>query len=603
MAEKASFQETLEGDTPADHLCLVFLALLLTAACFARFSSLRESPSIVFWNEITMSQDIPDMFKILVASDIHIGYNEKDSIRGEDSFNAFEEVMQIARDRQVDFVLLGGDLFHDNKPSPKCMFFATETLRKYCLGESNVAFELISDQKENFKHTTNFPYVNFEEENLNVALPVFSIHGNHDDPTGKNPMCYLETLAASGLINYFGKYMDMKKIDVRPLLLRKGRTNLALYGLGSLPEERLHRLFEKKAVRFLRPAEDTENWFNVFVVHQNRSPHGTKYLPEKFLTQLPHLVVWGHEHESKPEPDFNQDCGFHVLQPGSTVTTALCESESIPKNVFIVEIFYDEEAGDNKFKTEAIPLETVRQFYFESMDLDQELADHDIKNVKENKEAIQRVVADKVQSMIAQAEIDRRERQPKLPLIRLRLESQNVIPFHEKTFGIAFQGKVANPNDIILFKRKIVKKTANKGDIDRSVLDSLIAEFDGSQISNIEDLVVEYFESKKDAKSQLNVLPERHLTLKVKDMVEKEMDGSAITEFIERLQEKCAAKLLDKIDIDSIGDEAELKNYIRDFRANIVSKDKHREEAFSHAVSQASKSQSSNGSKYSDVIS
>jgi len=30
-------------------------------------------------------------------------------------------VLQIARDREVDMVLLGGDLFHDNKPSRKIM--------------------------------------------------------------------------------------------------------------------------------------------------------------------------------------------------------------------------------------------------------------------------------------------------------------------------------------------------------------------------------------------------------------------------------------------------------------------------------------------------
>lgn len=29
-----------------------------------------------------------------------------------------------------------------------------------------------------------FNYVNYEDENLNVAIPVFSIHGNHDDPSG-----------------------------------------------------------------------------------------------------------------------------------------------------------------------------------------------------------------------------------------------------------------------------------------------------------------------------------------------------------------------------------------------------------------------------------
>lgn len=26
--------------------------------------------------------------------------------------------------------------------------------------------------------------VNFEDPNINISIPIFSIHGNHDDPTG-----------------------------------------------------------------------------------------------------------------------------------------------------------------------------------------------------------------------------------------------------------------------------------------------------------------------------------------------------------------------------------------------------------------------------------
>jgi hypothetical protein len=34
----------------------------------------------------------------------------------------------------------------------------------------------------------SFPAVNYEDTNLNVAIPVFSIHGNHDDPQGAGPV-------------------------------------------------------------------------------------------------------------------------------------------------------------------------------------------------------------------------------------------------------------------------------------------------------------------------------------------------------------------------------------------------------------------------------
>jgi len=58
-----------------------------------------------------------DLLRILIATDNHLGYMERDPIRGNDSFVSFEEILQQARKLKVDFVLLGGDMFHENKPS------------------------------------------------------------------------------------------------------------------------------------------------------------------------------------------------------------------------------------------------------------------------------------------------------------------------------------------------------------------------------------------------------------------------------------------------------------------------------------------------------
>lgn len=33
-----------------------------------------------------------------------------------------------------------------------------------------------------------FPAVNYEDPNFNIGIPVFSIHGNHDDPQGAGPV-------------------------------------------------------------------------------------------------------------------------------------------------------------------------------------------------------------------------------------------------------------------------------------------------------------------------------------------------------------------------------------------------------------------------------
>jgi double-strand break repair protein MRE11 len=51
---------------------------------------------------------------------------------------------------------------------------------------SEVKINVLSDPAEIFNFSTD-PMVNFMSPNYNVALPVFSIHGNHDDPLGLLP--------------------------------------------------------------------------------------------------------------------------------------------------------------------------------------------------------------------------------------------------------------------------------------------------------------------------------------------------------------------------------------------------------------------------------
>jgi double-strand break repair protein MRE11 len=115
---------------------------------------------------------------------------------------------------------------------------------------------------------------------LQKDLPIFSIHGNHDDPTrdgGTEMLAALDLLSVSNLVNYFGRHDEVDKVEVSPILIRKGSTRVALYGMGSMRDERLNRMWQGKKVRFLRPEVDAEDdddeenaFFNIFALHQNR---------------------------------------------------------------------------------------------------------------------------------------------------------------------------------------------------------------------------------------------------------------------------------------------------------------------------------------------
>ncbi|CAL8353748.1 unnamed protein product [Lota lota] len=474
--------------------------------------------------------DDEDTFKILIATDIHLGFLEKDAIRGEDTFTTLEEILKCARTNQVDFILLGGDLFHENKPSRRCLHNCITMLRKYCMGGTPIVFDVVSDQTVNFG-TSAFPWVNYQDENLNISIPVFSVHGNHDDPTGSEGLCALDLLSTCGLVNHFGRSLSVEKIEISPVLMQKGTTKLALYGLGSIPDERLYRMFVNKQVTMLRPKEDEDQWFNLFTIHQNRSKHGpTNYIPEQFLDEFIDLVVWGHEHECLISPTRNEQQLFYVTQPGSSVATSLSPGEAAKKHIGLLRV------KGRKMNLQKIPLNTVRQFFIQDI----VLADHQDLFTPETPRATKKVedfCHAKVVEMLEQAE---RERlgcplTPEKPLIRIRVDySGGFEAFNTSRFSQKFVDRVANPKDVIHFLRRRENKEAVKDETDVDY--SQLVRNTALEGLRVEDLVKQYFEA-AEQKVQLSLLTESGMGKAIQEFVDKD-EKEAIEELISYQLEK-----------------------------------------------------------------
>lgn len=126
--------------------------------------------------------DDPDTCRILLSTDNHLGYAERDSIRGMDSFAAFEEVLYLGQLYHVDLILLAGDVFHDNRPSRRTIYTTMEIVRRYCMGPNPIRIQIISDP-DSLKSSLRSSSVNYLDPNYSVHLPIFAIHGNHDDPS------------------------------------------------------------------------------------------------------------------------------------------------------------------------------------------------------------------------------------------------------------------------------------------------------------------------------------------------------------------------------------------------------------------------------------
>lgn len=470
-------------------------------------------------------------------------------------------MLQLANQEDVDMLLLGGDLFHLNKPSFATLQKCIELLRRYCFGSKQIEFDIMSKQEDNFDHPEHFRHANYLDENINVSLPVFSIHGNHDDPTGSNPISSIETLSSAGLINYFGKYTNLDNINLSPILLKKGDVQIALYGLGSINEERLHRILKHGKLNYLAP-DNPVKWFKMIVVHQNRVTHTTKkHLPERFLTDLPDFVVWGHEHDTRTEAEKNNVTGFYVYQPGSTVRTSLCEGESKAKCCGLLEVYVDPKTKLHKFRLTTKKLKTPRVMIWESIDVAEAIKRYDLDNTCD---AIEEFAKQKVEKMIEKAFLEHTgdPLQPKLPLIRLRLEyideNEN---FHVAKFNANFSGRVANPTDVVHFvKKKVDRKYDDDVNLDLEEMNKLI-DNEAFESVNMGDIINEYFDRIENEKDKLSLLSQKSMSVAVKDFVEKETTDAIDDMF--KLQKEKAKKYL--MSLNSFNEDS-MKDYLKEFR-------------------------------------
>lgn len=55
---------------------------------------------------------------------------------------SFGEVFDHAKQQRSDLVLLGGDLFHDNKPSRQTLFKCFQIMNQHCLGSEPISFQV-----------------------------------------------------------------------------------------------------------------------------------------------------------------------------------------------------------------------------------------------------------------------------------------------------------------------------------------------------------------------------------------------------------------------------------------------------------------------------
>ncbi|XBW37505.1 hypothetical protein QEN19_003086 [Hanseniaspora menglaensis] len=461
--------------------------------------------------------DIPehidsDTFRIMITTDNHIGYKENDSYIERDSYKNFQEVLEICNNLgNVDFMINSGDLFHDNYFSSKNLNFITDLLVNTCLNDNPISFKT--------EHKPEHLTLNYESENVNVGLPIFIINGNHDfgNSIGTENVSILKILSNLKLINYLGNYniKDKEDVEIEPVILTKGSTQLNLYGLSNIKEERLNKLIRSNRLTFLTNDELTPKGLNLLLLHQNRSSNINKnYLNENLLPDFLDLLVWGHEHECIPDLAYNSLKNFNILQPGSTVQTSFHESELKTKSAFLLDF------KDNTYTIYPIPLKSVRPMKVRSLSLKES-------NVPKDLEQITKIVVDTVEEMLHDVEKDiikqelnlerrinagkfdkanflikpseltffgelsKSSKKKLLPLIRLKIDYTGYEDISFRSINNRFMGKVANPATVLKLSKTYARKQKNVND--QSKFNAIDQKFEGnlknSKLSTNDQLV------------------------------------------------------------------------------------------------------------------
>ncbi len=126
-------------------------------------------------------------FKFIHVSDLHLGKKQYNlEIRYKDYFNAFQQILNFALKKAVDFIVISGDIFDNRKIDPSVL---------------SEVFTIVQDFKIKCRNT------------LNKDIPLICIEGNHDNPLSSSKS-WMSFLADLNLIVLLSGFYDVSSKEI-----------------------------------------------------------------------------------------------------------------------------------------------------------------------------------------------------------------------------------------------------------------------------------------------------------------------------------------------------------------------------------------------------
>jgi len=299
------------------------------------------------------TQGINRSLRIGVISDTHLGSFPLDSELSKDSFDTFEEGMRILVANGADIVVHAGDFYDKADPPPWVQDRSTRVLRSTITGKKPL-LKVIEGE------------VNFEAEDVSIAVPIFIIHGTHDRPVGRpTPAPAFQHLVAAGYLNYVdidSEYQFAK----RNFVIEKDGIRISITGVGHRPEGDINRSISKSKIPV---REDSINLCAVHNCVEGIIPSSGEYLDLELFTGINYLVI-GHAHQAHLDSRTTIATGkfpvcpdTYLIVPGSTCATAIYAQEEGNKYVHLIEFA----SREIKPKVTTFRLKTARRVFHNSL--------------------------------------------------------------------------------------------------------------------------------------------------------------------------------------------------------------------------------------------
>jgi DNA repair exonuclease SbcCD nuclease subunit len=258
-------------------------------------------------------------FKFLHIADVHLGFKQYNLEERFRDFNrAFRESLKVALDENVDFVLIAGDLFQDNKVNP-------DTL--------SAIYMLINKFKQD------------AQNRYQRDIPIIAIEGNHDMGSHLDSRSWMQFLSELGLIillqGRYDKETDCVVFDpVKKSTNRGGMIQIkdcCIYGVNYYGSyvEKIMPLIEKGL-------PDNPDCYNILMMHFGLSKEvknefgvdiGSSNLQD--LHQKIDYLALGHFHKQYIRPTGEE----WIFNPGSLELNEIADLyEGYERGMFVVTI-------------------------------------------------------------------------------------------------------------------------------------------------------------------------------------------------------------------------------------------------------------------------